>query len=501
MHKIRGRNGRRERLRVLALALFLLFWATSGWAEPFKLGENWELSLYNRTRVEFWNWFETRSSVPSSQDNNDYTFFANQLRVGLAYQRDWLKGFFELQNTALVSLPSDAVAPAPQAALGAGAVYFTHNRRGDDASVFPKQAYLTMNLKPLGLPGLSLTGGRFEFAEGLEALTGDPTLDWLKRVRVAERLIGPFGWSHVGRSFDGGRLSYDTPNLNFTFMGSHPTQGGFDLNGLDEMSKVDLLYGAVTLKKSAWLPFGDARLFYIYYGDGRNVTKIDNRSAGARAADRQDISFSTWGAHFVAAKDLGPGKADLLLWGALQDGEWGTLDQEAWAWAVETGYQFPNVAWKPWLRLGAFGSSGDDNTADGDHETFYQILPTARLYSLSTFYNLMNNKDYFLQLILRPMPGLLWRTDLHWIRLAEGKDLWYQGAGATLRKRLFGFTGRSGLRQHDLMKMLETALSYDITPNINANLYYGHSFGGDLVKRIFGNRSGDYGYVELVLKF
>ena len=460
-------------------------------AEEAAFLDRFGLEASLRARFEAWNWFEAQSG------DNEYGFGATTLRAGIRYLHGPLASFVEFQNTSLVGLPDDATAPAPEGALGLGAVYFAHNREQDDTGFFLKQGFLTINAEPLGLRGLSLTGGRFEFSDGLEVLTGDATLDWLKKLRVSQRLLGPFGWSHVGRAYDGFKLVYDTPAANLTMMTTHPTQGGFDLNGMDEMDRIDLLYGALTVKRSERLPFGEGRLFYLYYGDGRNVTKVDNRPPGPRAADRQDISLSTFGAHFIAARDMGPGKGDLLLWGAWQDGEWGVLEHGAWAWAAELGYRFTGVAWSPWLRAGAFRGSGDDDPADRDHDTFFQVLPTARLYSFSTFYNLMNNQDYFVQMILKPHAQLLWRTDLRFVRLTEGRDLWYQGAGPTLGKRIFGYTGRPGFGETDLMTLVETTLSYDITSSLNLNLYYMHSFGGRLVSRIFENHDADFGYVEL----
>lgn len=75
--------------------------------------------------------------------------------------------------------------------------------------------------------------------------------------------------------------------------------------------------------------------------------------------------------------------------------------------------------------MGYGRGSGDDDPNDQDHDTFFQIVPTARLYALTTFYSLMNTEDAFVQLILRPTAGVVWRTDFHNLRLTETRDLWY----------------------------------------------------------------------------
>ncbi len=448
-----------------------------------------------RLRGEFWNWFE-----PKGPQSNSYNFFGSIARGAVQWKDEAFDVYFEGQNSSLAGLPDDAVAPAPQGSLGLGAVYFAHNRRQNDTNIFLKQAFIV--LKRVGLEGLSLKGGRFEFSEGNEVLTKDPTLDWLKNVRLSQRLIGPFGFSHVGRAYDGGQASFTRGPVNLILMASHPTQGGFDLAGMKEMNEIDLLYGAINLTRPAFAENMDARFFYIYYGDDRGLLKSDNRSAALRAKDKQDISIHTEGAHWIYALPTTAGPVDFLAWGAIQQGQWGQLNHDAWSWDLEAGWQPAMIPWKPWFRVGYSRSSGDDNPKDHEHGTFFQLLPTARLYSFSTFYNLMNTEDGFLQLILRPFPGVVSRTDLHFIRLTEKKDLWYTGSGATESDRNvgFGFPGRPAFGHRDLFRIVETSLSYDWNTHLNLSVYYGHVFGQEVVRAIYPHDQADFGYLEVTLK-
>lgn len=448
-----------------------------------------------RLRGEFWNWFE-----PTGTQNRDYAFGAATARGAIQWKDESFDVMLEAQSSSLMGVPDDAVAPAPQGALGLGAVYFLHNRRQNDTQIFLKQGFLT--LKHLGLEGLTLKGGRFEFPEGNEVLTKEPTLDWLKNVRLSQRLLGSFGWSHVGRAFDGATAGLTRGPFNLTLLLSHPTQGGFDLAGIKEIDDIDVLYAAANLTRPAFAEHSDARFFYLYYGDGRGLVKSDNRPAAVRAADQQDISLHTEGGHWISVLPTSAGPVDLLAWGALQQGEWGLLDHNAWAWNLEVGWQPQALPWKPWLRIGYGRSSGDDDPNDDDHGTFFQILPTVRLYALSTFYNLMNNEDAFAQLLLRPVVGLVWRTDFHNIRLSESRDLWYQGAGATLSDRNvgFGFPGRPAFGKRDLFRVVESQLTYAWSPALEFTVYYAHIFGGDVVRKIFAGDQGDFAYLEVILK-
>src|SRR5262249_22594424 len=159
----------------------------------------------------------------------------------------------------------------------------------------------------------------------------------------------------------------------------------------------------LTLKQLPGAPPLDARLFYLYFQDERfdraaatkPPVKVDNRPLAARVADEDAIAIHTVGAHAVTVVDVGPGRIDGLLWGALQTGQWGVQDHDAWAYAAEAGYQLPHVPAAPWLRVGYDQSSGDDNPADGDHRTFLQMLPTARIYAQFPFFNMMNTQDLF----------------------------------------------------------------------------------------------------------
>ena len=467
-----------------------------------------------RARAEYWDFFE-----PRTPENNEYTFGATVLRAGATWKDDFFDLMLEAQSSSLFRLPDDAIGKPPgpgipaTGVLGLGALYFANNRADDDASVFLKQGFV--KLKQLGVEGLSVKGGRFEFSDGAELPAGEPTLDWLRNVRIQQRLIGPFGFSHVGRSFDGGTASYTTnPSwcsaswwpttcaANLTIFGAHPTQGGFDLAGNKQISDITLGYASASLTRPKFLTGADARLFYIYYGDDRGLLKTDNRPLDVRTLDRDEITVHSEGGHLLYVYPTSAGPLDLLLWGVVQQGDWGTLTQKAWAYDFEAGWQPAALPGKPWIRIGFGRASGDDDPADGDHGTFFQILPTGRIYSYSTFYNLMNDEDAFVQLVLRPVKGLVSRTDFHNIRLVDEHDLWYQGSGATVARRDtgFGYSARPANGEKDLFQVIETSLTYEWGPHLSMGIYYAHLFGGDVVRKIFRGDDADFGLFEVTVK-
>ncbi len=497
------RGARNQFARACSIAV-LYCAAATGVAQGAPPGDAWRervtLMFSDRMRGEFVDWFEPLAgkAAPGAQR---YDFFANQLRLGAKVNLPHVLFVAEMQDTRLVNLPGDATPPAVAqgGALGPGAVYFLNTRSRDQGEPFLKQGNFTLQEIP-GMPGVSFTGGRFEYADGGESIPTEPGLAWLKRERISQRLVGPFGYTHVTRSLDGARLVYDTAQINVTGFGSRPTQGGFEVSANPELD-IWLAGLALTLKQIEGMAPLDARGFYLYYRDNRDdAPKVDNRPAPARSADRRDIAVHTWGGHAIARVDAGPGKADGLLWAAVQAGDWGKLDHVAWAYAIEAGYQLPDLPAAPWLRLGYWRSSGDDNPGDTTHETFFQILPTARAYAQFPFFNLMNNEDLFAQCIAKPHERVTLRADYHWLRLTEPADLWYSGGGAT-NDTVFGFAGLPSSGRRELAHLVDVGLTVSLLQHLSAYAYYGRAFGQGVVQGLFGGSDANYGYLETTLRF
>lgn len=431
-----------------------------------------------RSRVENWDWFPT----PSFQDN--YTLGASVLRFGVKQNlADW-DWQLELEQPSLFNLPDHAIAPAPQGALGLGGNYFASN--GTEAfSIFPKTAFVRFH-HYLGEHN-TLRFGRFEFIEGAERSTKNVTVNQLKASRLANRLIGNFGFAHVQRSFDGGDFESNSRFGTFSLFGGRATRGVFHVDGLGELD-VDTAYAAFS-RATAKNDSGEWRLFAMSYHDGRRLVKVDNRPAAVRALDHDNIRIGTVGGHIVQTYALGKNKKgtagtlDVLGWGALQYGHWGVLDHSAWSMAVEGGYQVP-MRWRPWLRTGWSRASGDKNNADGTHGTFFQMLSTPRVYARFPFYNQMNNDDVFFELILRPRKNVTIRSDVHRIRLANANDLWYSGGGA-FEKSSFGYAGRPSFGSNDLARVYDISVDYQVNKHWLISGYFADAQGGAIIRAIY----------------
>jgi alginate export protein len=444
-----------------------------------------------RTRQEVWDWF-------GRGDEGRYTFTGSLLRFGGTYATPRHDLSLELAQPTLLNLPKDASLPPPSGQLGHGASYRDANG-GQELSLFVKQAF--WRVKGLGGKSNSARLGRFEFVDGTETVPKEPSLAWLKRERIAHRLLGTFGFTHVGRSFDGGQFVHNTPDLNLTFFGGMPTEGVFDLDGGATLDDIKVGYAAATRPLTGKRFQGEGRLFGLYYLDERDgVVKTDNRPLPVRMADQEEVSIGTVGGHFLGLWDTGCGKVDGTLWTAGQFGDFGGLSHGAFALAAEAGFQPRGMRWSPWLRAGFFHASGDGDPADGDHGTFFPVLLTPRIYARFPFYTLANLNDAFAQVVLKPHPKWTVRSDVHALWLADPNDLWYIGGGA-FQGPSFGYAGRPSNGKQSLATLVDLSADYQVRKYTTLSAYFGYAFGGGVIDRIYDGEDGLYGYLEFTQRW
>jgi len=447
------------------------------------------VSIYDRTRVNAWQWFA------APPEDNTYGYVESLLRISVAqriHRWDW---GLEVAQPAVLHTPSTAISPiAAQGQLGLGGTYYAANANTEPVAAFFKQGYLRYS----GEQG-NLRFGRIEFFDGQEMQPKNSTLAWLQTNRTVQRLIGNFGFSNAQRSFDGVEAHYGSSNWNVTAMAARADQGVFNMNGNPELN-VDLQYIAFTRPefkgRLLWRAFGAG------YHDGRTgLTKIDNRPLALRSTDHRNIRIGTYGGDLIAAFPAGPAQVDFVLWGAMQNGSWGVQSDSANAAAVEGGLQLMGVRTSPWLRGGWFRSSGDSTPGDGTHNSFFQMLPTPRVYARLPFYNLMNNTDEFVQLIDKPSKRLALRSDLDWLQLSSANDLWYQGGGA-FDNKVFGYTGRPANGHTSLASVLDVSADWQASKSIGLNFYYAYAQGKSIPAAIYPtNKDMNYGYVEFVYRW
>jgi hypothetical protein len=475
-------------VRRLAIVLALAAWVAPLCAQNAAPAVSMTGSL--RTRLETWNWF-------GENPNGQYSYPGSLFRLGVGQERNPLDWQLELAVPFIVALPESAVVPGAQGALGMGGNYYAANdNTANPANVFLKQAFVRFK-NVGGVAGQSFIVGRTEVVDGTDVTPKNASLAALKRDRIAHRLLGNFIFTHVGRSFDGVQYSLSRSAQNITVVAARPTDGVFQVNGWRELN-ITVVYGALTRQTG---DTGEWRAFGLWYDDYRDgVVKTDNRTLTARRNDTDSIRIGTLGGHYLRLVKAGSSTIDLLGWGAGQFGSWGVLDHRAGAFAAEAGWQPAGTVWHPWIRGGYSFAAGDGNTADVTHGTFFQVLPTPRVYARFPFFNLMNVRDGFGELMLRPSPKLTVRTDAHALRLADANDLWYQGGGA-FEPDSFGYAGRPSGGSEDLGALYDASGDYLVNRHLTVSGYYGYAAGGSVPRATYFEGDGQFGYLEAVIRF
>jgi hypothetical protein len=448
-----------------------------------------------RSRVYSWDWFQP------SVGENQYEYSGNLLLLNIAQRRPGWSWDAELAVPALLWLPNAATAPAPQGALGLGSNYFSANGNQRFAAMaFPKLLYVQID----GLGGnenSSFQLGRFEFFDGMETVPRNATLAALKRDRIQQRLIGPFGFSDVGRSFDGIHYVYSNGPNNLTFLAALPTRGVFQVDGWG-WNSTGFGYASYTREWGHGRHAADTRVFAIDYDDWRHIVKTDNNPASVKNHNLGGINIQTFGAHSVHALTTAAGTFDALGWGAVQTGRWGSQAQLAYAYDAEAGYQpamLPSL--KPWVRGGYTAGSGDANPNDSTHGTFFQLLPTPRPYALFPFYNMMNTVDRFGTLMLRPHRKIDISEEFHSLRLASRYDLWYAGGGV-FQPWTFGYTGRPASGRRSLANVYDSTVQYRASKYASFTGYFGYAQGLAVIQQIYPyGPDGKFAYLETLIRF
>ncbi len=454
---------------------------------PLNISINW------RFRTEAWDFFQP------AQGQNAYGFEHSLLKIGIGQKTEAYEWLLEGAADGIVDLPPGAVQAAPLGQLGLGGTYYAAN--GNDrniASGFLKQAYIGFKLPLKSRAKL----GRFTFLDGAEVQPKDNTLATLVNTRIAQRLIGDFSFSAVQRSFDGAQLEINAGKSTFTLFGARPTEGVYQVQGMDELN-INLFDVSFTLPVATKNNAGELRVFAMGYMDDRaGVLKTDNRSASIRAADTGQIRIGTYGADYVHVIHTDhEGQFDILGWGAFQNGGWGTQTQRAEAFVGELGWQPPVHFINPWFSAGYSYGSGDSNTADNIHSAFFQVMPTPRPYDRFPFYNMMNNEDFYGSAVFRLPHALAVRSELHALRLASAKDLWYGGGGA-FQSNTFGYTGRPSGGARSLANVRDASLDLPLRYGFSITTYYAYAWGKSVIANIFpGGPNGQFGYVETNFRF
>ena len=114
---------------------------------------------------------------------------------------------------------------------------------------------------------------------------------------------------------------------------------------------------------------------------------------------------------------------------------------------------------------------------------------------------MMNNKDLFTSLLLRPARATSVRAEAHRLSLAQGADLWYAGGGA-FNNTVFGYPGRPSGGKTDLATLLDLGADRGLGPVTMVSVYVGTVLAGDVVRNVHPSaNAGHFLYLEMTRRF
>lgn len=377
----------RRNVRVWAAAAFF-GWASCLLAQEVPLWEGLEQAL--RLRVEERARWEVREDADFQKlrdDRND--FVGNRLRVGLTFRvGEALTVLVEGQDSRQWGADQ-----APAKITGR----FTDLR----------QAYAEVRI-PTGGRSLHLKLGRQELAYG------------------EERLVGAFGWSNVGRTFDAAKIRFASEGYWVDAF----LAGGRRRPLLSDTPKQTLagFYGGFLQDRT------DLRL------EAYLLEKRDSSPWVGERGGRRYSRFSTWGGRTLWSPL--PGVA-LTAEAAWQSGHKGPDTHRATAQSLRAAFAIPLpsalTVGLEWNR-----ASGDKNPFDGRSGSFDNLFPTNHdKYGLMDYHNWSNLLDSKIFLRIKATDRVVAAAEFHDFRLDSAKGPWTSASGAVLG---WDPSGRSGSR-------------------------------------------------------
>jgi hypothetical protein len=482
-------------LLICVTALLVCLVAGSAQAEPATTDENgfhWQPSLFwkgenqrldlmvgTRYRIEWWDAHKGKTD----------DFHALRTRVAAKYSyKSFLTLFAEFQDARIYDLSPET--------SGAGALYRRFSRNGTSQETDGqdlRQAWV--EFRPI--EALSIRAGRTDIKLGTQAMYPEPNWKYVKIKRASQRMVGTVGWTHGERSNDGGSIAYDTGRYHLYLFGAQPTTGVFDISGAYER-QADIAYGGAsfTAKRGTWLRDTEVRTFFLGYGDNRPV-----EDGGLP----QKVEVYTLGFSAIGIYPCGPGNFDVLAWAAGQAGRFDGRDHWAGAGILELGYQLPEVLGKPWIRAGVNVASGGDES--GDHNTFFNMLPTNHLYyGFADQFAFQNLLDIFGQVMLEPHDRVGLNFVVHHFRLVDSADGQYFGTGAFTTKNNFGFGRRQSFGQHEVGTEIDVVVNVKLHDHVSLQGGYSYIWDGDVWQAnkdagVFSSSDVEFGYLQLVLTY
>lgn len=465
-----------KRFWALAIAIAaLVVWTVPALAEV-KFGGEYRLRAETRDLVDF-------NDADSSSDNNKYSWYGQRVRLtGVATPTDDVTVKITLQDTRNWGENGEGVAGGPWL-----------------SSTFPSsdywwsgpslhESFLQIN-KFFGTP-IGLKVGRQELVYG------------------DQRLVGNFGWSNYGRSFDALKVMYASDQFNVDVWTSKLDDNnigdfgdaGVPVSGSTSDDDVDF-HGIYATIKS--IPNNTLDLYLLWNRDGAPAGTIqpeitaDIKTYGLRLAGKAA------GIDYTVEAPFQTGEVDC--------GAATLCDVDANALAIKLGYAIPGGPMG--LKVGAeydLASGDKDGSVDGDIETFYNLYPTNHdKYGTMDQQGWRNMKAWNVNVSVKPTPKLTARVDYWDFSLDEADGAWY-GAGNWNNTPAVGLRAPSAVAcgaactEDELGQEIDITLNYKYNDAVGIMAGASQFFIGDAIEeRVAGTDEEDqtWMFVQMTATF
>ena len=345
-----------------------------------------------------------------------------------------------------------------------------------------------VDIRKLFNPNLVFRIGRQEIKWGTPAV-GDP----------GDRMIGDFGWSNIGNTFDAVRIMWDTERYGAEAFASFlrkretPTSAKGAATNLASRNDYDrqLFGGKFTMKKL--VPQGNVELMYLLDKDeqqgnsafGENPGTVFAASSKRKYLEVHDVGFRAVGKIKKAI--------DYFTENHFQLGSYRGRDHQAFATAIGGGYTFDKVMWKPRLGYEFDWSPGDPTPAGhfyttstgataqrvtgNKHRTFHNFYPTNHpQYGYADLMSWKNMQGHKFSIKTFPTKKLTAWADFWMFKLDQGADGWYHAGQGAMPGRAASATNTD--RTRNLGNELDLTATYSLYKNVGLMGGYSKLFSG-----------------------
>jgi hypothetical protein len=395
---------------------------------------------------------ELRENVYDFNDSNDAvtddTWLLHRIRLGLEWQpASWLHLTVQGQDVR-ESFSDRADVPLQQGA------------EGDDAFD------LRLASLELGDPKhLSVKLGRQVLAYG------------------DERLVGPLEWLNFSRTFDAVKLHHQEKDWWVDGFASsvvrlHESQFN-NSDWTDTQNGRRQLFSGLYFS-STMLPVQTTDLYALHLHEESQTGSTDFITLGTRMKG-DPLKLDGW---------------DYTLELAGQAGQVHGEDLRAYAWHLESGYNWLDSGWKPRLALEYSHGSGDGNAEDGKVGTFQNLFPTNHPpYGFMDTMSWQNMHNLVLRLAAQPHARVKTALDLHGFWLSDTADAWYRANGTTrVRNVTPGAGSHAGTE-------LDFTLNARLNQHLDLLVGYSHFFAGSYLDDTGAGDDADFAYLMLTLNY